>query len=188
MSLYSKKGLIERIRRGKKARANLVSSNLDKGIAFQIRAIRDEQGLTQANLAREVGMTQNNLSRLEDETYGKHTLNSLKRIAEALDVALVVRLVPFSQYIDWLSGTARVDKGISFTALTASSFQDEEKAGVFEAPTPSHYFPVFSTEVPTTREVTIPGAVGIRGGGSITVIPFPALNQTMENVEMEKRA
>jgi len=127
MSLYSKKGLLERIRRGKKARAKLVSSNLDKGVAFQIRAIRDQQELTQANLAREVGMTQNNLSRLEDETYGKHTLSSLKRVAEALDVALVVRFVPFSQYIDWLSSTSHLDLGISAAALAPASFESEEK-------------------------------------------------------------
>jgi len=57
-------------------------------------------------------MTPNNFSRLESPDYGKHTLSSLKRIADALDVALVVRFVPFSQYINWLSGTPQVDEGL----------------------------------------------------------------------------
>ena len=134
MSLYSKKGLTERIRRGKEARAQLVSSNLDKGIALQIRATRDRRKITQAQLAQESGMKQNNLSRLESPDYGKQTISSLKRIAKALDVALVVRLVPFSQYIDWLSGTSRVDAGISIDSMAVPSFVEEEISGVFDKP------------------------------------------------------
>jgi transcriptional regulator with XRE-family HTH domain len=76
-------------------------------------------------------MSQNNISRLENPEYGKHTISSLKRIAEALDVALVVRLVPFSQYIEWVSGTPNLDKGISPEALAVPSFEDEERAGTF---------------------------------------------------------
>lgn len=133
MSLYSKKGLIERIRRGKAARAKLVSSNLDKGIAFQIRATRDRQNLTQVDLAAAAGMQQNNLSRLEDENYGKQTISSLKRIAEALDVALVVRLVPFSQYVDWLSGTPFLDRGISPESMAVPSFDEEEEAREYDS-------------------------------------------------------
>lgn len=127
MSSVSKKGLLERIRRGRKARAILVDSNLAEGIAFQIRATRDAQELTQGELAQAAGMSQNNLSRLEDPGYGKHTISSLKRIAEALDVALVVRFVPFSQYIDWLSGTPRLDEGLRPEAMAVSSFESEEK-------------------------------------------------------------
>uniref|UniRef100_E6Q012 HTH cro/C1-type domain-containing protein n=1 Tax=mine drainage metagenome TaxID=410659 RepID=E6Q012_9ZZZZ len=126
MSLSSKKGLTERIRRSKEARARLVSSNLDKGIAFQIRATRDKRKMTQAALAAATGMTQNNISRIEDEDYGRQTLSSLKRVAEALDVALVVRFVPFSQYIDWLSGTPFRDEGIRPAAMAVPSFEEEE--------------------------------------------------------------
>lgn len=74
-------------------------------------------------------MTPNNFTRLEDPEYGKHTLSSLKRIAAALDVALVVRFVPFSQYIDWISGTPHLDPGIRPEALAVPSFEDEEKKG-----------------------------------------------------------
>jgi len=141
MSLYSKRGLTERLRRGKEARAKLVSSNLDKGVAFQIRATRDKRKMTQAALAAETGMTQNNVSRLEDESYGRQTLSSLKRIAEALDVALVVRLVPFSQYIDWLSGTPFLDEGIRPEAMAVPSFEDEETKERFDSTV--QYFQVF---------------------------------------------
>jgi len=55
MSLISRRGLLQRIRRGKQARAQLVASNLSEGIAFQIRATRDAQEMTQAELARSLG-------------------------------------------------------------------------------------------------------------------------------------
>ena len=132
MSLSSKKGLIERIRRGKESRSRLVSSNVDKGIAYQIVATREDRGWNRSDLARESGMTPNNFSRLEDPEYGKHTLSSLKRIAAALDVALVVRFVPFSQFIDWISGTPYLDRGIRPEALAVPSFHDEEKSGQYE--------------------------------------------------------
>jgi transcriptional regulator with XRE-family HTH domain len=89
--------------------------------------------MSQIDLAREAGMTPNNLSRLESPDYGKQTISSLKRIAEALDVALVVRFVPFSQYIDWLSGTPRIDEGISPNSLAVPSFEKEEEEDLIEA-------------------------------------------------------
>jgi transcriptional regulator with XRE-family HTH domain len=88
--------------------------------------------MSQADLARMTGMTQNNVSRLESPDYGKQTLSSLKRIADALDVALIVRFVPFSQYIDWLSGTPRLDEGLDSNAIAVSSFEKEEEANLFE--------------------------------------------------------
>jgi transcriptional regulator with XRE-family HTH domain len=89
--------------------------------------------MSQAELARDSGMTQNNLSRLESPDYGKQTISSLKRIADALDVALVVRFVPFSRYINWLSGTPQVDEGLNQSALAVPSFGKEEAAGLVEA-------------------------------------------------------
>lgn len=78
MSLISKKSLLERIRRSPKARARLVENNLAEGIAFQIKATRDKRKMTQADLARDTGMTQNNISRMESPEYGKHSISSLK--------------------------------------------------------------------------------------------------------------
>jgi transcriptional regulator with XRE-family HTH domain len=132
MSLISRKGLLERTRRGQKARSQLVASNLSEGIAFQIRATRDKQHMSQADLAQKSGMTPNNLCRLESPDYGKQTISSLKRIADALDVALIVRFVPFSQYIDWLSGTSRLDEGLNADSLAVDSFDQEDQSGKLE--------------------------------------------------------
>ena len=132
MSFLSKEALIARLRRSKKSRDRLVSSNLAKTIAYQIRATRKERDWTKAKLADEAGMTPNNFSRLEDPDYGKHTITSLQRLASALDVALVVRFVPFSQYVKWLSGTPFLDEGLRPEALAVPSFEKEEQDGVCE--------------------------------------------------------
>ncbi|MGH9682224.1 MAG: helix-turn-helix domain-containing protein [Candidatus Acidiferrales bacterium] len=126
-NLNSKMSLIRRLRRGREARAQFVSSHLDKTIAFQLRAIRDEQNLSQEKLAEMVGMNQNAISRLESEWYGKPTIRTLKRLAAALDVALVVRFVPFGQLVDWVSGTPFVDEGLSTDSLAVPNFEEEEK-------------------------------------------------------------
>jgi transcriptional regulator with XRE-family HTH domain len=145
MSLISKKSLLRTIRRGKQSRARLIDANLSEGIAFQIRATRDARGWSQGDLARESEMAQNNISRLENPEYGKQTISSLKRLADALDVALIVRFVPFSQYIDWLSGTPHLDEGISPETLAVPSFDDEEKSHKYEAQV--IYYPVITQSV-----------------------------------------
>src|ERR1700733_5485030 len=122
MALFSRRELLTRLQKGRHARAVMVAENLSEGIASQIKATRDAQGMTQAGLAEATGMSQNNISRLENPEYGKHTVSSLKRIADALDVALVVRLVPFSQYIDWLCGKPYLDRGISVSALAVPEY------------------------------------------------------------------
>jgi transcriptional regulator with XRE-family HTH domain len=133
MGLISKKDLLARLRRGREARAKLLANNVAESIASQIVATRDKRGWTQSKLAAKAGMGQNNLSRLENPDYGKHTVSSLKRLADALDVALVVRFVPFSRYIYWLSGTPHIDEGISPAALAVPSFEDEERLGQLES-------------------------------------------------------
>ena len=77
-------------------------------------------------------MPQNAISRLESPDYGRPTLTTLRRLATALDVGLVVHFVPFSQLIDWVSGTPRVDRGLSTGSLAVPSFEEEEKNGVFD--------------------------------------------------------
>jgi ribosome-binding protein aMBF1 (putative translation factor) len=57
-------------------------------LALLVREMRDETGLTQAELARKVGTTQSVIARLEDAEYGGHSLAMLERIASVCGVAL----------------------------------------------------------------------------------------------------
>lgn len=134
MNLNSRQSLVARLRRGRKARQQFVESNLNKGIAFQIRATRDRLGWSQERLAEEVDMNQNAVSRLESSDYGKQTLTTLKRLAGALDVGLIVRFVPFSEMADWVSGTPYLNLGLGPEALAVPNFSSEEADGIFDAP------------------------------------------------------
>jgi transcriptional regulator with XRE-family HTH domain len=127
----SRNSLIQRLRRGKAARAKFVESNVSKAIAFQTRALRDKEGWSQQSLAEKIGSNQNAIYRAENPNYGKQTITTLKKIAAAFDVALVVRFVRFSELIDWVSNTPRIVEGLDASALAVATFNVEEEAGVF---------------------------------------------------------
>jgi transcriptional regulator with XRE-family HTH domain len=79
-----------------------VAEHIRTGIAFQIRAMREDRGWTQSELGqRAEGMAQETISQLEDPDYGRLTLRTLRRLASALDVALIVRFAAFSELLDW---------------------------------------------------------------------------------------
>lgn len=53
---------------------------------------REKAGLTQGELAKKIGTKQPALSRLEGGRFAKATMETLKKIADALDMRLVIRL------------------------------------------------------------------------------------------------
>ena len=80
--------IIDRLRRGRTAREQFTASHISKTVAFQLRATRDKLGWSQERLAKEAGMNQNAISRLESidnfqilpgdplSVYGKPTLTT----------------------------------------------------------------------------------------------------------------
>ncbi|MEX0786199.1 MAG: helix-turn-helix transcriptional regulator [Dehalococcoidia bacterium] len=78
------------------------NADVDTGLAFQIRALREKNGWTQAQLGeRAGGKAQETISQWENPNYGSYTLNSIKDLAVAFDVGLAVRFVPFSDLVEW---------------------------------------------------------------------------------------
>jgi ribosome-binding protein aMBF1 (putative translation factor) len=57
-------------------------------LALLVREMRDEVGLTQAELAKRIGTTQSVIARLEDAEYAGPSLVMLERIAAACGMAL----------------------------------------------------------------------------------------------------
>jgi transcriptional regulator with XRE-family HTH domain len=103
----------------KEYREAFVASHINNGISFQIKTMRENRNnMTQAELANLTGMKQTAISRLENPTYGHFTLNTLKNIASAFDVALMVKFVPFSELVKW-------DLNLSSESLNASSFKQD---------------------------------------------------------------
>jgi transcriptional regulator with XRE-family HTH domain len=70
-------------------------------LAFQVRRLREARGWTQENLATETGKAQETISQWENPSYGRYSLSTLKQLARAFDVALLVRCVSFSELANW---------------------------------------------------------------------------------------
>jgi transcriptional regulator with XRE-family HTH domain len=80
-------------------RAAFNLENVYTTICFQLRAIREQREMSQGSFGEQVKprMAQERISILEDPNAdSKPTLNTLLRLANAADVGLEVRFVPFS--------------------------------------------------------------------------------------------
>jgi transcriptional regulator with XRE-family HTH domain len=126
-NLNSRDDLIQRLRQGHSVRTRFVESHLDKKLAFQVRSLRGES--SQEDVEKLTGIKQQVFSRLENPSYGKATLTTLKRIAAAFDVGLLVEFVPFSQLVNRVSGTPYVERGFSPETMNVPSFTEEEELG-----------------------------------------------------------
>ena len=121
----AKNDLIGNLSDDKEYRDLFVAEHINRTVAFQIRATREAQHMTQTELGERVGMAQARISLLEDANYGSFAINTLKRIASTLDVALVVRFVPFSQLATWVAGQSQVIPGLSVEAMAVSEFKED---------------------------------------------------------------
>ncbi len=94
--------LFEKLKR-KTYRDAYVAESARTGIAYQIRAMREQRAMQQGQLASQLGKPQSVVSRLENPDYGKYTLSSLLEVAAAFDVALVVRFVSYPDFLRFTS-------------------------------------------------------------------------------------
>ena len=89
--------------RDKPYRDTFVAAHLSTNIAAQIQTIREKRGWTKKLLAQKAGMSPSRITVMEDPSYEKFTLTTLRRLASAFDVALIARFTPFSDLVDWVA-------------------------------------------------------------------------------------
>lgn len=82
-------------------RRAFVASQINIGIPFQLRALLKSRGKTQEWLAEKSGMLQPRISGLMTPGKTRPNIETLRRIAEAFDCGLMVRLAPFSELAKW---------------------------------------------------------------------------------------
>jgi transcriptional regulator with XRE-family HTH domain len=99
VSVTSQEKLVAKLENSKAYRDAYVVEHVKTSVPLQIHHLRAMREFTQAELAEKAKTTQAVISRLEDPNYGNLTLNSLLKIAKALDIALLVRFVPFSRLL-----------------------------------------------------------------------------------------
>jgi transcriptional regulator with XRE-family HTH domain len=63
-------------------------------VAIQLASLRKNAGLSQKELARRVGTSQQQVSRLESPAYEGHSLSMLRRVADALGASIHVEIQP----------------------------------------------------------------------------------------------
>jgi transcriptional regulator with XRE-family HTH domain len=77
--------------------AAIAEEKVKLSIAEQIYALRQERGLTQEKLADMMGTTQSVISRLENTDYESERLDTLQKLAAALNCRLEVRFISETQ-------------------------------------------------------------------------------------------
>jgi transcriptional regulator with XRE-family HTH domain len=63
--------------------------------------MRAGRNLSQGELAERAGMKQSRISLMENPSYEGLNINTLRRLAAAFDVALIVRFVPYGELLGW---------------------------------------------------------------------------------------
>jgi len=76
------------------------AEQINTGLSFQIRGLREQRGWSQAELGQQAGMAQSRISLMEDANYARFSLATLERLASAFDVGLMVRFKPYSCLVD----------------------------------------------------------------------------------------
>ena len=116
-----------------------VESFLNTSIAAQIKANREKRGLSQSDLANLAGMKQSRISALENVNYSSWSIRTLRRLAEALDLVLVVRFESFGAVLGDITDFKR-------ETLERPSFDDDP---VFSEVTTGAVATI--TSIPTVR-------------------------------------
>src|SRR5260370_24240768 len=115
--------------KNKEYRHGLVNAQIEIDLPLQIRALRKQLVGTQPDMATLTGMKQPRISAMEKPGGAHFTLETLRRLAEAFDVALIVRFAPFTELLDW-SGKFNADtfRVRSFAEEAQAQTAEDEKA------------------------------------------------------------
>lgn len=85
------------------ARRQYADELLDAALALQIKTLREQRGLTQNELAERASMGQSQISEMEQIDHSPGTVKTLRRIAAAFDLALVIRFESFGRFLEEVS-------------------------------------------------------------------------------------
>jgi transcriptional regulator with XRE-family HTH domain len=95
-----KLNLSERLREDKEFRKGFFRTQTEDRIAISIRVLRNMRKKRQVDLAKESGMLQSAISRIEQADYGNWSLKTLFRVADALDARLRIDFDPIETVIE----------------------------------------------------------------------------------------
>lgn len=94
---------LERVKRlieSKPYRDTYLENQVRGTISYQIQALREQYQLTQADLATRLHTKQSAISRLESAQESKASVTTLIEIAQEFDVAVLIRFVAYSEFLE----------------------------------------------------------------------------------------
>jgi transcriptional regulator with XRE-family HTH domain len=97
-----------------------VSSSVAARLAVRIFNLRKKADWSQSQLAESTGMKQARISVLEQGDYENFTFSTLKKIAAAFDVAVIVDFVSFPDFVKW-------NDNFSSKSVAPDSFKESMK-------------------------------------------------------------
>lgn len=118
-----------KLKRSKKYREEFVAASVRRSFPEQVRSIMKRRDISQAELAHASRLTQGAVSRASDPDYGRLTLHTIIRVAAGLDMAVIIRLIPFSRFV------RDYDKTSEETLAGVKTFVEEDTAESVEPAT-----------------------------------------------------
>ena len=129
------------------ARDAYVRAEISTALAHQIRAIRQQRGWTQAELAKKMMTTQAVISRLENPEYGNISLKTLFDLSKVFDTGLKVQFVS-------LVSMLRETFHVSYKEKLVETFEDEaDHVAFYDNCSTTYQFPVLMKESFETHSI-----------------------------------
>lgn len=132
--------LLEQLRQtfsDKDYRDSYSESFMNSYVAAQIKVLREQYPLTQGELAEKIGTSQPGVARFENVNYSSWKVETLRKIARALDVRLKITFEEFGTLPDEVEGFHRdrllrapFDRDPMFAPNLASVMRHEELGSV----------------------------------------------------------
>jgi len=120
----AKRQMLQNLQTGKEYRFAFVEESIRARLTAQIKAMRDQREWDYKKFSDEIGKKVSWAYRLEDPNQAPPTIPTLVHVAQAFDVGLDVRFLPFSELLDDVT-TLRPE------SFRVESFDEEIKAGSF---------------------------------------------------------
>lgn len=128
-----RQNLISKFRK-KAYRHGIVAAQTTDSVAAQIFSMRNCRGWSQSELAERTGMKQSRISVLENPSYDGASIKTLRRIAAAFDVAVIVRFVSFGELLGWVENVSEeqlnppdFDHDPEFAPVEVARYLDEAR-------------------------------------------------------------
>ncbi|MGH8371829.1 MAG: helix-turn-helix domain-containing protein [Gammaproteobacteria bacterium] len=121
--------------RNKQYRDAYVASQISIAIPFQVKKLREQNEMDQKKLAKMAGMKQPRISAIENGNGQELSLNTLRRLASAFDVALIVRFAPFSELFNWVEGRYKVVNGFHPNSFNVTPYIEDNPESVTKSQT-----------------------------------------------------